>query len=277
MGDKAYKKIDEQYLKGKLEGLADVFYVEETSSTNAYSKALPISTLPKLVISDSQSNGRGRFGRSFYSPAGLGLYMSIVFEPDCYFEKGQLATVIAAVAVSRAIAKICGLKTKIKWVNDIYFNDKKVAGILTEAETNFETGRISKIIVGIGVNCYKMDFPYELDNTAISLDETGEAFRREDLAAEIFREFCTMFGSDDKLAYIDEYRAKSTLIGEDILVYNSAISEKMGRTGKTVQGIRAKAIGIDDEGGLIVEFMEGSYARQIATLKSGEVTIRKRY
>ena len=157
------------------------------------------------------------------------------------------------------------------------YKGKKVAGILTEAETNFETGRISKITVGIGVNCYPVDFTGELAETATYLEGADRDFTREDLAIEIFELFCEAFSAKDKLPYMNEYRDKSMLIGEPIMVFNSSISEKMGRTGKTVQGIRAKAIGIDDEGGLIVEFMEGHYARQTTTLKSGEVTVRKHY
>ena len=272
-----YSPIDEAYLKTVLKDKCEVVYMPEVTSTNAVAKSLPESHLPKLVITDSQTNGRGRLGRSFYSPKGAGLYMSISFNPDCYFEKGQLATVLAAVSVSRAIARVAKLKTKIKWVNDIYLNNKKVAGILTEAETNFETGRISKITVGIGVNCYPVDFTGELAETATYLEGADRDFTREDLAIEIFELFCEAFSAKDKLPYMNEYRDKSMLIGEPILVFNSSISEKMGRTGKTVQGIRAKAIGIDDEGGLIVEFMEGHYARQTTTLKSGEVTVRKHY
>ena len=114
--------------------------LDKVDSTNNYAKTLSELSLPQLVVSEEQTAGRGRLGRSFYSPAGKGIYMSFAFCPQLELSQAMLVTTMTAVAVCRALESLTGLHPKIKWVNDIYLNEKKLCGILTEAETNFETG-----------------------------------------------------------------------------------------------------------------------------------------
>lgn len=129
----------------------------ELDSTNRAAKEAAFSGEAghgALILARRQKSGRGRRGRSFYSPENAGLYMSIVLRPDRTLKEGLLITTAAATAVCRAVKKICGIDLGIKWVNDLYFHNKKVCGILTEAVTDFESGNIEFAVVGIGLNLY---------------------------------------------------------------------------------------------------------------------------
>ena len=129
----------------------------ELDSTNRAAKEAAFSGEAghgALILARRQKSGRGRRGRSFYSPENAGLYMSIVLRPDRTLKEGLLITTAAATAVCRAVKKICGIDLGIKWVNDLYLHNKKVCGILTEAVTDFESGNIEFAVVGIGLNLY---------------------------------------------------------------------------------------------------------------------------
>ena len=178
--------------------------------------------------------------------------------------------------VCRAIEKVSGLRPKIKWVNDIYLGEKKLCGILTEAESNFETGTIEKIIVGIGVNCFKASVPEELVDTVAFMENPSKNFSRNELAVAIANEFFDVMEHFDKQALLREYKARSFILGEQIRIFNPAIARSMGMPpAKEKEGIRARAIDIDENGGLVVEFLEGRRSREMETLTTGEITIRK--
>ena len=188
----------------------------------------------------------------------------------------MLTTAAAAVVVCRAIEKVSGLRPKIKWVNDIYLGEKKLCGILTEAESNFETGTIEKIIVGIGVNCFKASVPEELVDTVAFMENPSKNFSRNELAVAIANEFFDVMEHFDKQALLREYKARSFILGEQIRIFNPAIARSMGMPpAKEKEGIRARAIDIDENGGLVVEFLEGRRSREMETLTTGEITIRK--
>ena len=127
---------------------------DSVKSTNDVAKELTPGSVPEVVIADSQTGGRGRLGRSFSSPSGSGIYMSVCLKPDFELDKSLFVTMAAAVAVSRAIEKVTGKKPRIKWVNDLFLGSKKICGILTEAQTSLESGQIDRLIIGIGVNCF---------------------------------------------------------------------------------------------------------------------------
>lgn len=152
------------HLKNKT---GSVWVCREVSSTNQEAKRAALeenAPAGSLVVANSQSAGRGRRGRYFYSPEKSGLYMSVILRPEGKISDSLVLTTSAAVAVYRAVEKICGISLEIKWVNDLYFQGKKVCGILTEAVTDFESGDIEFAVVGIGLNLYveKETLPKEL-------------------------------------------------------------------------------------------------------------------
>lgn len=249
-----------------------VHILDSVDSTNNYAKTLGDVTIPNIIIANEQIKGRGRMGRSFYSPPSKGLYMTIAFCPDFSLDKSMLVTAVSALAVCRAFQEVTGLGPKIKWVNDVYLHGRKVCGILTEAETNFETGNISRIIVGIGVNCFEQNFPEDIAGSATYIKDAPKDFNRIALAASIVNNFFDMLNNFDKKKLLREYRSRSMILGQQILLYGTSYSDMPEHGGK---GVRARAIDIDENGGLIVEYMEGRRSRQMETITSGEVTIRK--
>ena len=249
---------------------------DKLDSTNNYAKKVPVGEVPRLIIASEQTAGRGRLGRSFYSPAEKGIYMSLAFEPNFDLDKSLFVTTIAAVAACRAIEDATGLHPKIKWVNDIYLGGKKLAGILTEAESNFENGKIQKIIVGIGINCFSCELPEEIRDIATCLTSPAGDFSRNKLIASFCNHFFERLDHFDQPKIIREYKSRSFIIGEPILIFNPAIARQIGRSDARLnEGIRARAIDIDENGGLVVEFLEGRMSRQMQTLTSGEISVRK--
>lgn len=235
-----------------------VFALRETDSTNNEAKRLLADGIDtdSLIVADSQTSGRGRRGRSFYSPPGSGLYMTLILCKDIALTDGLMLTTLTAVAVARVIRRLTGKLPAIKWVNDIYLGGKKICGILTEAVTNIESGRIGSVIIGIGINVNTEEFPDELRSTAGSLGT--DSLTRGELAAAIAGEVLTMADDISNRSYLDEYRELSMVIGKNITFNRN----------NTVQ--RAEAVGIDNSGGLIVRLENGSEE----TLISGEITIR---
>ncbi len=260
----------------KISYPCDIHIFEKIDSTNNYAKKLDYSEVPQLVLASEQTAGRGRLGRSFYSPKDKGIYMSIAFAPDFDLDKSLFVTTLSAVALCRAIEDITALRPKIKWVNDIYLDGKKLAGILTEAESNFESGKIQKIIVGAGINCFDCDLPDEIRQITTNLGNPLHSFTRNDLIASFCNYFFDMVENFDQQAILRDYKRRSFIIGEQILIFNPAIGRQIGRTDdRAGEGIRARAIDIDENGGLVIEFLEGRYSRQMQTLTSGEISIRK--
>lgn len=239
----------------------DYVILNEVDSTNNYAKKLVVNGERKntVIIAESQTLGRGRIGRPFYSPKGAGLYMSILIYPSLNVGYAPLITSFTAVAVTKAIEKLtgCGM-FKIKWVNDIYMNNKKLCGILTEAGFDFEGGAIDYAVIGIGINVLGCDFPEEIKNIATSIEkETGKIISRNELAAEILNNLSNLPEEIKDKSFLDDYRKKSNVIGKNILVIYG--DEKFNAT----------AVGIDDNAALIVETDKG-----IRTLNSGEVSIK---
>lgn len=268
--------ISEDYLKENIKHPCKIHVLEKVDSTNNYAKTIYDCTLPQIIVANEQTVGRGRLGRTFHSPAGAGLYMTIAFRPDFGLDRAMLTTAMSAVAATRAIEKVTGLHPKIKWVNDIYLNDKKVCGILTEAESNFETGMIDKIIVGLGINCFEAAMPDEIKDVACYLENPDQNFSRNELATAVANEFFEMLENFDQFSMLREYKTRSFILGEQILIFNPAIARSIGRSAERLNdGIRARAIDIDTNGGLVVEFLEGRRSREMETLTTGEITVRK--
>ena len=238
---------------------------------------------PLLVVSNKQTDGRGRMGRKFFSPAGTGIYMTIGIRPKFAIDKALYVTIATAVAVSRAVEEIADVKAKVKWVNDIFVNNKKICGILTEAGANLETGKIDNILIGIGINCFSpASVPVDIRDSIGAISKTRNSFSRSKLAAliynntiEILKElepkeqnplaiFETPTSGAGGPKFLQEYRLRSNVLGKRISIF-------------PYQGaapISANAIDIDDNGGLVVEYMEGPKMRQIESLTTGEISIR---
>ena len=239
---------------------APIHLYDRLESSNQTAKRLALSGAPHgtLVLTNQQSAGRGRMGRKFESPAGQGIYLSLLLRADIPAADAQTVTVSAAVAVCRAVKALCGLELSIKWVNDLYYRGKKVCGILTEAGADLESGQLEWLVVGIGLNLTTPPeaFPAELRRLAGSLFPGGPApVSRVALAAAIARELLTLCPAFDCL---EEYRARCFVPGHWVTVC----------TGRETYA--ALALSIDDAGRLVVRRENG---REEA-LQHGEVSIR---
>jgi BirA family biotin operon repressor/biotin-[acetyl-CoA-carboxylase] ligase len=237
---------------------APVLVLKTVDSTNTYAKKLAIEGAAHgtLVVAEEQTAGRGRYGKSFFSPKGTGLYMSVILRPGTNVSAAQMVTVAAAVSVCETIEAITGLSPQIKWVNDVFLSGKKVCGILSEAGTNFETGEIDYIIVGIGVNCSTLaqDFPPEIRSLAASVSYDG--LIRNRLCSSIYDCLIAMFEHLSDRSIIDAYRDRSMMLNRRIsFTFN----------GVTLQGV---AMDINDAGNLIVRCDSGD----TITLVGGEVS-----
>lgn len=240
----------------------EIIVLDETDSTNNYAKDLARKGAENgtAVIADCQTAGKGRMGRSFYSPRGTSIYLSIILRPQTDMETSQLITSCAAVAAAQAIDKICGTDVKIKWVNDLFLNGKKICGILTEASVNFEIGQPEYAVVGIGINVksIKNIFPQELLNVAASIeDETGKTVSRAEIIAEILKNMDALTKNLSDTSFLEDYRRRSFIVGNRVSV------SKFGRE------IPALAVGISHNAGLIVRYDDGAEE----TLNSGEARI----
>lgn len=172
----------------KKDGIIEVW--KEITSTNQRMKQLAVAKkLPhgSLVVAQFQSEGKGRKGRKFYSPKDSGLYLSILLYPKKTTQESLEITAAVAVAVCKAVENCCGVSLGIKWVNDLYLGCKKVCGILTEAVTDFETGDIEFVVVGIGLNLYEPTggFPKDLKEKAGAVLPSGYKVNKNKLVGEI--------------------------------------------------------------------------------------------
>lgn len=269
--NKGYYLVRES-TKLSLEGLKkelpdyDIHYFDEIDSTNTYLKALAHEDIDKrcLAVSAKQLKGKGRRGRVFESPNG-GIYFSLLINSDDNNDNNLLITSIASVAISRAIEKVCNIDTKIKWVNDIYIEDKKVCGILTEGIIDMEVGRIKSMIVGIGINFSTPleEFPKELQDIVTSIYKDEESIpkhiNRNLLVKEIVEEIYNIWESLPSKEFLEEYRAKSNVIGNKVTLLNKDNTTDI-----------AIAKSINDKAHLIVQLENG----QVKEIGTGEVTLR---
>ncbi|RGX55946.1 biotin--[acetyl-CoA-carboxylase] ligase [Anaerotruncus sp. AF02-27] len=235
------------------------------SSTNQAAKELALSGAPDgaLLLAEEQSEGRGRRGRGFVSPPGAGIYLSALLRPQLLAADAVLITAAAAVAVCEAVQALCGIDLGIKWVNDLYLGDRKVCGILTEAATDFESGSVEYMVVGIGINFTTRpeDFPEELRTVAGSLFPKGEApVSRSQLAAEIVNRLEELLPGLPQRRFLAAYRARSILLGERVEVLRGEKREI------------ARAVAIDDDARLVIQKEDNT----TEALRSGEISIRRK-
>lgn len=245
-----------------------VHWFDTIDSTNDRAKAMAIQDARHgtVLIAGHQEKGRGRMGRTFCSPKGQGVYLSVILRPDCYARELMHLTCAAGVAMCNAVESVTGYRPGIKWINDLVADSKKLGGILTEMSIDPASGLVQYAIVGIGINCCQRpeDFPDDIRDTAISLESvTGQAADSSALAAAMIRSLQAM---DQQLLsaqaeIMATYQADCITIGKEILLL---------RGEETSYGT---AIGIDKDGALLVSFPDGT----TKTVNSGEVSVRGMY
>ena len=223
-------------------------HLTETDSTNKYAKSMANSREKICVIADRQTGGRGRLGRTFESPEG-GLYMSFTCRStDCL---GDRLTAKAAVAAARAVEKLTGLEIKIKWVNDLYAEGKKLCGILAEGVWN--GAELDCAVIGIGVNLYG-ELPEYLEDIATTVEAAGGRVPdRDALAAAILEEF------ESLTDFYGDYKSRQLLLGCPVTVHRG--DESFTATAEDIDDGCAMLLRLDDGTGM--------------TLNSGEISIRK--
>ena len=244
----------------------EVLYFDTIDSTNTKAQELAEKGYPSgtLVVADKQESGKGRRGRSWVSPSGTGIFMTLMIKPDINPNNASMLTLVAALAVAKAITSVTGEEALIKWPNDIVVNGKKVCGILTEMNAQFDY--INHIVVGIGINVHNESFPEEISQMASSLmiEAGGKRFHRAQIIAETMSYFeqyyDTFLKTQDLSALVREY--------DELLVnMNKAV-----RVLDPKEPFEGKAMGITPKGELIVDTWE---SRKLVS--SGEVSVRGIY
>lgn len=242
-------------------------YFDEITSTNDVLKQMAVQGAPHgtVLIADRQTGGRGRRGRSFLSPAGVGIYLSVLLRPHCKPDELMHLTCAVAGAMCEAVERSAGFRPGIKWTNDLVYRKRKLAGILTELGFTPD-GLVDYAVIGIGVNCCQKpeDFPSEIQNIAGSLATvSGHDIDRAKVAAAmvdaLYEMDCRLLTG--KAALLDGYRRDCITIGQDISVVR----------GDTVR--HGHALDVDEEGALIVRFPDG----HTEAVNSGEVSVRGMY
>ena len=232
-----------------------VHYKPETKSTQTDAKE-GVEAGNKgntLYLSTCQTAGRGRFQRPYYSPSQGGIYMSLHIQPNLPYEKLPSYTLLVAAAVYKAIKNLTMIEVDIKWVNDIYLKNKKMAGILTEAMTSVETGLVTDIIIGLGINFSIEDFPEELKEKAGSLFMPPAPITRNELISEIWR--CFYQTAPEELLYL--YKEHSLVLGREV----SFIQDQTEKKGV--------AKDISDKGQLLIQLDDQTEI----WLNSGEISL----
>jgi len=242
---------------------APVLTYEELDSTITQGQRMVLEKARDrtVILADRQTMGAGRMGRSFYSPGGVGIYLSYLLKPQCGGEKLSLLTSCAGLAVCGAISACTGLSPRIKWPNDIILEGKKVCGILTRLFSDGEDGSIGWAIIGIGINVAQESFPPELQDKAISVRMAGGSVLRARLAVELIRRLDGVFSAsgwqEGDPAILSELRRLSCTLGRPVVV-----SSPKGDAQGTAEDIAP-------DGSLLVRFSDG-----VRAVSSGEVSVR---
>ena len=242
--------------------------MEEVSSTNTLLKELGRQGAPAgtVLVADRQTGGRGRLGRSFLSPGGVGVYLFALIRPDCAPTELMHLTCAVAVAMCDAVEQAFGFRPGIKWTNDLVVGTKKLGGILTELGLDPKTGRVSYAVLGIGINCgqYEADFDESIRSMATSARLVlGRQADREMLIAEMIQALERMDKTllSSPAGMRERYKADCITLGQPISIVR----------GDSVR--HALALDVDAEGGLVVRYDSG----ETGTVTSGEVSVRGLY
>lgn len=250
--------IMEEALRETFGTQLEIYAFDTIDSTNAEAKRRIRAglTRPALFLADTQTAGRGRLGRTFYSPEETGIYMTLAYPADVPFDSAVRVTAKASVAVFEGIQSVMNVALSIKWVNDIYRNDRKVAGILVESVADEAGEKVSWLVIGIGINVNTETFPEEIRETAGAL--TQGKCPKERLIVPIVEHLLTEVGDLEDRSYLETYRNASCVLGKKILY------------GQIPELRRGTAVEIDDTGALIVINENGEKER----LYTGEISVR---
>lgn len=232
-----------------------VSYNEKSISTqkDAKENIMTNPKTPQLYLAPKQEMAKGRMNRPFFTSENGGIYMSLHLKPNVHYSDLEPFTMMAASSITKAISRLTGIDTQIKWVNDIYLGQKKIAGIITEAITSVETGLITDVIIGIGLNFFIKDFPDDLNSKAGSLFSVQPTVTRNQLIIEIWKLFTEIPVKD----HIKVYKDKSLVLNRQVtFMENDTL-------------ISGKAIAITDEGHLVIRLESG----QEKILRSGEISL----
>lgn len=260
-GDRLSSPGIRKYLKPEYRDLP-ITVAEETQSTNTALRALAEAGAPEgtVYIAQGQTGGRGRRGRSFFSPAGTGLYLSLLLRPTAWEPtRAAQLTAAAAAAMCEAIRQVTGKEPGIKWVNDLLLDGKKICGILTEASFSMESGVLEYAVLGLGVNVYLPEggFPGQLREIAGAvLDTPGEDVRNR-IAGEFLNRFLDGYEHPEDRHFLDVYRRRSIAVGREVTVLSGGWER------------RAFAFGLDDDCRLLVRYPDGTEQ----ALSYGEIQI----
>ena len=240
-----------------------VHWFEEVTSTNDIAKQMAKAGAPHgtAVLAGRQTGGRGRMGRHFSSPAGMGVYLSVILRPGRPAPELMHLTCAVGTLMCDAVETVSACRPKLKWINDLILQNKKLGGILTELSIDAASGLVDYAVVGIGINCnqQKADFPAELQETAISLKmHTGKPVDMAQLAAAMIYRLCQGAIPENRISLMSAYRKDCITLGKEITVLQEAASYP------------ATALDINDDGALLVRLCDGS----TKLLQSGEVSIR---
>lgn len=245
----------------------DLRCFEEVDSTNSYLKREALAGAPHgtVAVANCQSAGRGRMTRTFQSPPGKGVYLSVLLRPQLKPEALLGVTGMTAVAVCSAVERAAGVRPGIKWTNDLVLGGRKLCGILTEMAVEGETGMTQSLVIGAGVNVLHTpeDFGPEVSKMATSLAQEGYSVSRASLAAAMIEEFGRLSDSlgGDIGPWVDVYRRNCVNLGKRVqLLWTDHRTE-------------AEAIDIDDQFGLVVRLPDG----RETTVRTGEVSVRGLY
>ena len=232
-------------------------------STNALVREKANQGCPEgcVIVACEQTTGRGRYGRQFFSPADTGVYLSLLLRPTAYSpQQATCLTAAAAAAMCQAMEAVTGQQPGIKWVNDIFLHGKKVCGILTEAAVGLETGALDYMVLGAGVNLYPPaeGFPEEIQSIAGSVLERSCPEAKNRLVGEFLNRFWYFYTHPECRAYLEDYRARSLAIGQNVTVLSAG------------RAVSAYAYGIDDDFRLLVRYENGD----TEALSYGEIRIQ---
>ncbi|MGT2928675.1 bifunctional biotin--[acetyl-CoA-carboxylase] ligase/biotin operon repressor BirA [Streptococcus dentasini] len=208
---------------------------------------------PALYVAPNQQSAHGRFERPFFSPENGGIYMSLHLQPNITYDKAPAYTLMTAASIVKAISRLSGKDCQIKWVNDIYLGQKKLAGILTEAITSIETGLVTDVIIGVGLNFFVPQFPAELTEKAVSLFTSQPDISRNQLIGEIWKIF---FETPEK-DLLKVYKEKSLVLGKRVSFVENHVS------------YAGLARDLTDSGQLVVQLDNG----KDKVLNSGEISL----
>ncbi len=254
--------LDAGKIKSYLQHDFCVEVIDEVTSTNLVLKGLAEKNAVEgaMLVANNQTNGRGRLDRQFFSPKDAGVYFSFVVKPTG--DICDMLTIIAALSVYTTIKKYSTKSIGIKWVNDIYADNKKCAGVLAEGSRNIDNSTLKYAIVGIGVNIYEppAGYPEDIKNIATSILTNGQNVEdiHNKIVAEIINTFFDLYHNFDKQSILLKYKQSMFILGKKIVVCNNQ------------QETIATAVDIDNDGRLIVQFEDES----IHHLNSGDVRLK---